>query len=602
MSLQLHNIEASDGTVSVSFASSGAVSVEESALRLEMKQGEKSFHNIPIAATSIGIGRWTMSISGPDNIHLKQMFEISVRPAQTVQSRRFVVQVGAGSNLSHPLSQKASSFTATSDLLTGFLPETSTVSMMLGAGAGFDLPRLVKALHRYPYGCLEQTISTTMPLLYLSELADYIHVDAKDRKLKAAVEHGIRRLATMQRYDGSFGYWDARGGPQPWLTVYALDFMSRARRAGFAVPDTMYNETISWFSKRALRRGSELFNLRTAEATRAYALYVLAKAGHPEPSLLRYWNRRGWVNQNPLEAQLLLTASTLTGVLSSTHSAADPTAGRDRDWESADYGSKVRDAAMRLTLMLESRADDRAILDLADTVNRLMTERRYLSTQEMAWLALAGKAMIARYGAVDVAVGGRRIKQDRPLAFRVSPDELARGVTIENKAADLVLATVMVSGIPDQPMPAEENGFSVRRMLYDLNGKLVGKGHPLQQGERYVVILDGGATASGQQQSMVVDMLPAGLEIENTRLLHGGSLKDFGWLGDITKGAHLELRDDRFVAAFELKSGHQDYKVAYIVRAVTSGSYVWPAAYVEDMYRPDRFARGAIDRIEVAGR
>jgi uncharacterized protein YfaS (alpha-2-macroglobulin family) len=39
--------------------------------------------------------------------------------------------------------------------------------------------------------------------------------------------------------------------------------------------------------------------------------------------------------------------------------------------------------------------------------------------------------------------------------------------------------------------------------------------------------------------------------------------------------------------------------VAYIVRAVTPGSYVHPAATVEDMYRPDRFARTAAGRLEV---
>ena len=210
--------------------------------------------------------------------------------------------------------------------------------------------------------------------------------------------------------------------------------------------------------------------------------------------------------------------------------------------------------------------------------------------------------MITRYGAVDVAVAGKKIQQDRPLGFRVTRDELARGLVIENRAADPVPATIMVSGIPDQPMPAEGNGFSVRRMLYELNGNLVAEGRPLRQGERYVVILDGGSTGLGHQQSLVVDMLPAGLEIENARLVQGGSLKDFGWLDYITKDTHLELRDDRFVAAFDLEGDNRDYKVAYIVRAVTPGSYVWPAAYVEDMYRPDRFARGAMGRIEVSGR
>ena len=33
------------------------------------------------------------------------------------------------------------------------------------------------------------------------------------------------------------------------------------------------------------------------------------------------------------------------------------------------------------------------------------------------------------------------------------------------------------------------------------------------------------------------------------------------------------------------------FTVAYVVRAVSPGTYVQPQAYVEDMYRPDRFGR-----------
>jgi uncharacterized protein YfaS (alpha-2-macroglobulin family) len=41
--------------------------------------------------------------------------------------------------------------------------------------------------------------------------------------------------------------------------------------------------------------------------------------------------------------------------------------------------------------------------------------------------------------------------------------------------------------------------------------------------------------------------------------------------------------------------------VAYIVRAVTPGSFVHPAATVEDMYRPTRYARTSAGKLEIAG-
>ena len=39
--------------------------------------------------------------------------------------------------------------------------------------------------------------------------------------------------------------------------------------------------------------------------------------------------------------------------------------------------------------------------------------------------------------------------------------------------------------------------------------------------------------------------------------------------------------------------------MAYVVRAVSPGKYVLPQAYVEDMYRPDRFGRTGGGSVEI---
>ena len=46
----------------------------------------------------------------------------------------------------------------------------------------------------------------------------------------------------------------------------------------------------------------------------------------------------------------------------------------------------------------------------------------------------------------------------------------------------------------------------------------------------------------------------------------------------------------------------QGIVVAYTVRAVSPGRYAHPPAIVEDMYRPDRFARTAAGTVEVTAR
>jgi uncharacterized protein YfaS (alpha-2-macroglobulin family) len=84
---------------------------------------------------------------------------------------------------------------------------------------------------------------------------------------------------------------------------------------------------------------------------------------------------------------------------------------------------------------------------------------------------------------------------------------------------------------------------------------------------------------------MVNDPLPAGFEIDNPNLLRAG---DIGTLSDLDVTDftdHSEFRQERFLAAVTHRRGDL-MRLAYIVRAVTPGSFHHPAASVEDMYRP----------------
>jgi uncharacterized protein YfaS (alpha-2-macroglobulin family) len=160
-------------------------------------------------------------------------------------------------------------------------------------------------------------------------------------------------------------------------------------------------------------------------------------------------------------------------------------------------------------------------------------------------------------------------------------------------------------------------GFTIERTYYTLDGKKVELGSAsggvakIDQTTRLVVVLKIEGSDTGGRV-MLVDRLPAGLEIENPRLIDSGDIGTFSWLKRDVDPEHTEFRDDRFVAAFNFfgeserhgsgASSKPSATVAYLVRAVTPGSFVHPAATVEDMYRPDRFARTASGRLDVAAR
>ena len=80
--------------------------------------------------------------------------------------------------------------------------------------------------------------------------------------------------------------------------------------------------------------------------------------------------------------------------------------------------------------------------------------------------------------------------------------------------------------------------------------------------------------------------------------MSAGSTSELGWLDTLNEVAHSEFRQDRFITAVDWSSD-QPFKLAYVVRAVSPGTFHHAAASVEDMYRPDFRARSEMGEITI---
>jgi uncharacterized protein YfaS (alpha-2-macroglobulin family) len=255
----------------------------------------------------------------------------------------------------------------------------------------------------------------------------------------------------------------------------------------------------------------------------------------------------------------------------------------------ADYGSPLRDDAAMLTLAGESRPVSPLVDDMVQLVSRRQSVRPPRTTQEQAWMLLAARAVRETTEPLQLAIDGAPVEGS--LRRNIAGEAIVQNpVRITNAGPDPVTAVVTTVAAPVQPPRAGGNGFTIARSYHDLDGQEVSVDR-VRQNQRLVVVLSIEQTSDLAAQIVVTDLLPAGLEIDNPRLVSSASLAAFSWLGDTTP-AHTEFRDDRFVAAFST-SGSNDgvIRVAYVVRAVVPGVYAHPAAQVEDMYRPDRVAR-----------
>jgi uncharacterized protein YfaS (alpha-2-macroglobulin family) len=110
------------------------------------------------------------------------------------------------------------------------------------------------------------------------------------------------------------------------------------------------------------------------------------------------------------------------------------------------------------------------------------------------------------------------------------------------------------------------------------------------------------STETRAARLVVDDPLPAGFEIDNPNLIRAGDVAALGAIRVPETVAHTEFRSDRFVAALNRGAGDPtSFQLAYIVRAVSPGHFLHPAATVMDMYRPDQRARTATGAVDVAG-
>ena len=106
------------------------------------------------------------------------------------------------------------------------------------------------------------------------------------------------------------------------------------------------------------------------------------------------------------------------------------------------------------------------------------------------------------------------------------------------------------------PEPPVSKGFTIERAYYTLDGKPVdlksatGGSSQVKQNERFVVVVKVSSPDTGGR-ILLVDRLPAGLEIENPRIVDSGDIKSLSWLKTTVQPEHTDFRDARFVAAFD---------------------------------------------------
>lgn len=608
LSLDLHNLDGTAGTYHVAFSAKGPLAFGADASRdVPLAKGERKLIGVSLDAKDTGIGTIDLHLTGP-NFDLSREWQIQVRSPQLPISRATVALLGPGKKTS-----------IDPQILADYLPGTGSVTVTFDSVRTVPLAGLLQSLDRYPFGCVEQLTSRAYPLLFFNDVA--LKAGAKqDTGAEGRVQSAIDQLLDMQRAAGNFGLWAARGDEaKDWLSVYALDFLTAAAAKHYNIPTDAFDRGRSWLRKTLSSNNTEI-------RTRLYAAYVLARIEGVSLADLRYVfdTSSGKKGIDAFAASQIGAAMALEGDRARAQAAfafaerLPLIASRPKlfgEYDNTDYyGSALRDWAGFLTMA--ARADETATMaQLYDRFQWVNGNADDLTTQEKAWLLLAMAAITAHRTPVAIDMNGTKLTAtDKAITLNPAAPELAKGISVTNDSGRDLWESVSLQGISATPLPAEANGISLIREYWTLDGKPADLSKVMQN-DRLIVTLRGATSDARHHEIALLDLLPAGFEIEGVVKADENGKTPYSWLGTLRALRLTESRDDRFVASFVVhpdapsivvddakKEQTPDYLIAYMVRAITPGAYVLPAAVATDMYRPAIEARTAMGSVTIDAR
>jgi len=469
---------------------------------------------------------------------------------------------------------------------------THSAALELSRMPAIELGKHLDYLLQYPHGCVEQTVSSAFPQLYLANLMDLSPDDQS--RVEKNVKAAIHRLRGFQTAGGGFGYWPGDEQPQAWSTNYAGHFLLEAEKKGYALPQGMLAGWTRFQVAKAQAWRDDGNQHRQME--QAYRLYALALAGRVEIGAM---NRLKETPKLTLAARWQLGAAYfLAGQKEAARELVKGNALALPGYTELDgtFGTALRDKAMMLDVLclLEMKNDATPLMrDIAES----LTGPDLWSTQTTAFSLLAlshyagslfdpGEPAPFSYawrGKTQSGEIGRALTQ---LALPLTPGQGAdSSLTVANPGKNPLHARLIVSGIPALGQESESSrGLGLELLFRDASGDVIDPSN-LTQGRDFVAeyrVVNRSPARGELRQLALSALFPSGWEIRNARLdPTAGNQGSFDY---------QDIRDDRVLTYFALKAG--EVKVfRFYLNAAYLGHFGLPQNKVEAMYDPALHAR-----------
>lgn len=509
------------------------------------------------------------------------------------------------------------------------------------------LREAVDYVFRYPYGCLEQRSSLTLPLAIFGDYIKVFGLESEVKNPKAVVAKEIKSWASSQKENGGFPYWPGGSYDSPYVSARIAEVIGIAEKNGVRIPNEIDKNALASY---LIREAADKLEGYDSKYHSAYKLYDAAHFYYAAAML------KGQVESSPLERIAkaedadanTLALCALTHIQSGRKSAAQSLAKKIRryiklttrgadiaDSSYDNYWSFFTDKSEKFALCLQLFTE----LNPADEINghfiyELLALQKagkgyWKSTAATARVLSAFDVYIRRNNLKDLnftaqaQIDGKKIVDgtfkgmaalpaEKTLNFKDAPlDSVPVNKEVpltfrKDGEGTLFYTASMKYAIPPERQTARDEGISIFTEIVDVKTGQIVRGDKLKSGNIYrarVVV----STTRNRTFVAVRAPVPAGCEIMNAAFVTTGTAAarktsnesdsdydeydddDYYWYGGLSYRGIYDSEVQYFWDYFP--RGNQ--KVEFLFRAVRKGTYGTPSSTAECMYQDEIFGRSA---------
>jgi uncharacterized protein YfaS (alpha-2-macroglobulin family) len=474
---------------------------------------------------------------------------------------------------------------------------TNQLTAEVATIAPFNIRKHMSYLLNYPHGCIEQTVSGVLGLVYIPKI---ISIDEKtEKRISKKISAALERLKKFQTTSGGLAYWPGNRNVNEWGTSYGGHFMAVAKDAGYHIDDNLYNR---WLSYQKRKAKNWVDDGPSSQLQQAYRLYTLALAGKSQRGAM---NRLRNTDKLPVLAKWRLAAAyAIDGkekVAKKLVEAISLT--QETKVYYSTYGSRLRDQAMILQTLDNLGRETEAMNLIADMSDQ-MTGDRWHSTQTRAWVLYAigefyQKRDVAKFINLAYSINNGKEKKAESRKHIMNIDlpfeySLSQNISFTNKSDGDLFLQLINQG---QPFPkiidADSESLNISVTYMDFDRKTIGISK-LEQTEDFIVRIEvkHPGTRGTYRDMALTFTAPSGWEIINTRFTEfEGSMSESTF-------TFRDYRDTQVMTYFDIYPGKT--KTFYLkLNATYPGKYYFAPVKCEAMYDHTIRARTNSQYVEI---